>query len=94
MNSCESRSRRRLRKVEEEIDARYFTRIGTVDIARTAIAGGGEQAPRSVPRDGAAGGAVTPQNTSVWSETEMVNNRPTPDRLEEVASRGVSPRGS
>ncbi len=69
-------------KSNDDCDARIFTRIGTVDVAKTAIAGGGEQAPSSVPI--AAGGVVTPQNTSVWSETEMVNNRPTPDRLEEV----------
>jgi aconitate hydratase len=72
-------------KSDGDCDARIFTRIGTVEIAKTAIAGGGEQTPRSVPTGtGDAGGAVTPQNTSVWSETEMVNNRPTPDRLEEV----------
>ena len=69
-------------KTSEESSARYFARIGTVDIARTAIAGGGHQQPSTVPM--AAGGIVTPQNTSVWSETEMVNNRPTPDRIEEV----------
>jgi len=72
-------------KSDDDCNARVFTRIGTVDVAKTAIAGGGEQAPRSVPTGtGAEGGAVTHQNTSVWSETEMVNNRPTPDRLEEV----------
>ncbi|MBC8029684.1 MAG: aconitate hydratase [Pyrinomonadaceae bacterium] len=69
-------------KSDDDCNARIFTRIGTVDIARTALAGGGEQAPSTVPI--AAGGVVTPQNTSVWSETEMVNNRPTPDRLEEL----------
>jgi aconitate hydratase A / 2-methylisocitrate dehydratase len=69
-------------KSSEEIAARYFTRIGTIDFAKAAVAGGGEQAPDSVPV--AAGGVVTPQNTSVWTETEMVNNRPTPDRLVEV----------
>lgn len=69
-------------KLEEDIAARYFTKIGTVDIARAAVAGGGEQRPSAVPI--AAGGVVTPTNTSVWTETEMVNNRPTPDRLEEV----------
>src|SRR5882724_2804173 len=69
-------------KSNEEIKARYFTRIGTVDFAKAAIAGGGEQRPESVP--GAAGGISTPQGTSVWTETEMVNNRPTPDRLVEV----------
>ena len=66
----------------EEISSRYFTRIGTIDIAKAPIGGGGEQRPESVPI--AAGGVVTPSNTSVWTETEMVNNRPTPDRLVEV----------
>jgi len=69
-------------KTQEEIAARYFTRIGTIDIAKAPIGGGGEQKPESVPV--AAGGVVTPTNTSVWTETEMVNNRPTPDRLVEV----------
>ncbi|MDQ5844421.1 MAG: aconitate hydratase [Acidobacteriota bacterium] len=69
-------------KSSDEIAVRYFTRIGTLDFAKTAVAGGGEQRPESVPV--AAGGVNTPQNTSVWTETEMVNNRPTPDRLEEV----------
>ena len=69
-------------KSQEEIAARYFTRIGTIDIAKAPVGGGGEQKPESVPV--AAGGVVTPTNTSVWTETEMVNNRPTPDRLVEV----------
>ena len=71
-------------KSNEEINARYFTRIGTVDVARTALGGGSEQRTESVPVAVAAGGAETPRGTSVWSETEMVNNRPTPDRLVEV----------
>ena len=69
-------------KTSEEAVARYFTRIGTIDFAKTALAGGGEQRPETVPV--AAGGVDTPQGTSVWTETEMVNNRPTPDRLVEV----------
>ena len=69
-------------KSAEEVSSRYFTRIGTIDIAKAPIGGGGEQRPESVPV--AAGGVVTPSNTSVWTETEMVNNRPTPDRLVEV----------
>jgi aconitate hydratase len=69
-------------KSAEEISSRYFARIGTIDIAKAPIGGGGEQRPESVPV--AAGGVVTPSNTSVWTETEMVNNRPTPDRLLEV----------
>ena len=69
-------------KSDEEAVARYFTRIGTVEISKAIIAGGGEQRPDSVPV--AAGGVDTPAGTSVWTETEMVNNRPTPDRLIEV----------
>jgi aconitate hydratase len=69
-------------KTSEEALARYFTRIGTIDFAKTALAGGGEQRPETVPV--AAGGVDTPHGTSVWTETEMVNNRPTPDRLVEV----------
>jgi aconitate hydratase len=69
-------------KTDEELQARYFTRIGTVEIRRTAIAGGGEQKPEAVPVG--TGGLSTPHGTSVWSETEMVNNRPTPDRLVEL----------
>ena len=69
-------------KSADEVASRYFTRIGTIDIAPTPIGGGGEQRLESVPV--AAGGVVTPSNTSVWTETEMVNNRPTPDRVVEV----------
>jgi aconitate hydratase len=69
-------------KTVEDAQSRYFTRIGTLHPALTPLAGGGEQRPETVPV--AAGGVDTPQNTSVWTETEMVNNRPTPDRLAEV----------
>ena len=69
-------------KTIEEAQSRYFTRIGTIDVAQATLAGGGQQRPESVPVG--AGGVDTPQGTSVWTETEMVNNRPTPDRLVEV----------
>src|SRR5256886_10711635 len=69
-------------KSAEEVGARYFTRIGTIDLAKAAVGGGGEQRAETVPV--AAGNVVTAQNTSVWSETEMINNRPTPDRLDEI----------
>lgn len=69
-------------KSSDDAVARYFTRIGTIHLAPTKILGGGEQRPETVPV--AAGGISTPQNTSVWTETEMVNNRPTPDRLVEI----------
>jgi aconitate hydratase len=69
-------------KTNDDASARYFTRIGTIHPASTPLTGGGEQRPEPVPV--AAGGVNTPQNTSVWTETEMVNNRPTPDRLAEL----------
>ena len=69
-------------KSSEDAAARYFTRIGTVSLSAVALAGGGEQRPESAPVVGKDG--ETPQSTSVWTETEMVNNRPTPDRLVEV----------
>ena len=69
-------------KTSEEVNSRYFARIGTIDIDRRLVAGGGEQRPETVPV--AVVGAESTQATSVWTETEMVNNRPTPDRVEEV----------
>ncbi|HET6890457.1 MAG TPA: aconitate hydratase [Pyrinomonadaceae bacterium] len=67
-------------KAAAEIESRYFTKIGVSGVAKAAIAGGGTQ--ESVPL--AVLGDVTRRNTSAWTETEMVNNRPTPDRVEEV----------
>ncbi|HKY30484.1 MAG TPA: aconitate hydratase AcnA, partial [Pyrinomonadaceae bacterium] len=67
-------------KAAEEVESRYFTKMGVPDIARAAIVGGGTQEPVPIP----VLGDVTRMNTSAWTETEMVNNRPTPDRVEEV----------
>ncbi|HSS21114.1 MAG TPA: aconitate hydratase [Pyrinomonadaceae bacterium] len=69
-------------KSNEEAGARFFTRIGTMNMAASAFAGGGEQRAESMPIVAADG--ESSKGTSVWSETEMVNNRPTPDRLVEV----------
>jgi aconitate hydratase len=70
-------------KTNDEAVARYFTRIGTIDFTRATLAGGGEQHAETIPVAVASDGE-TPHGTSVWTETEMVNNRPTPDRLIEV----------
>ncbi len=69
-------------KSGEEIEARYFTHIGTLNLVPEGITGGGEQRTETMPV--AAFGDSTQQNTSAWTETEMVNNRPTPDRVEVV----------
>lgn len=69
-------------KTEEEVEVRYFTKIGTHEIAKAPVVSGGEQNLVTAPVG--IGGLTTEKNTSVWTETEMVNNRPTPDRLEQV----------
>ncbi len=67
-------------KTEEELWTRYHVKIGA-DRQRS-IAGGGEQRQETVPA--VAGNHVSERNTSVWTETEMVNNRPTPDLVAEI----------
>ena len=42
------------------------------------VSGGGEQSQDTLP---AGRGTVSHTNTNTWTETEMVNNRPTPDSL-------------
>src|ERR1043165_9496407 len=58
-------------KTEDDLWTRYHVKIGA-DRQR-AIAGGGEQRGETVPV--AVKNHVSEQNTSVWTETEMVNNR-------------------
>jgi aconitate hydratase len=67
-------------KSEQEVWTRYHVKMGA-DRQRT-VAGGGEQRPETVPVP--ASDTVSPQGTSVWTETEMVNNRPTPDLVVEI----------
>jgi aconitate hydratase len=63
-------------KPAEEIGKRYAAIIGANG---QTVYGGGTQAPETVPDIQTA----VEQNTSAWTETEMVNNRPTPDRVVE-----------
>src|SRR5678815_1935949 len=67
-------------KTEDDLWTRYHVKIGA-DRQRT-MAGGGEQRSESVPA--VAGNHQTEANTNVWTETEMVNNRPTPDIVAEI----------
>ncbi|HET7113789.1 MAG TPA: aconitase family protein, partial [Pyrinomonadaceae bacterium] len=61
-------------KTEDEIWTRYHVKIGA-DRQRL-IAGGGEQGTETIPS--VSRNHVSDRNTSIWTETEMVNNRPTP----------------
>jgi aconitate hydratase len=69
-------------KSDEDITARYAADIGASEHALAVVVGGGQQHSASVPAP--SGNDVTPRETSVWTETEMMNNRPTPDRVAEV----------
>src|SRR6185436_3023127 len=67
-------------KTEDDLWTRYHVKIGAG--RQHELAGGGEQRAETVPAT--ATNHVSPQNTNVWTETEMVNNRPTPDRVAEI----------
>ena len=67
-------------KTDDEIGTRYHVRIGYDRQHLTT--GGGEQRTETIPP--VVVNDVTHRNTSVWTETEMINNRPTPDRVAEI----------
>jgi len=69
-------------KSDEEIAVRYAADIGASEHALAVVVGGGQQHSAGVPAP--VGDHVTHLDTSVWTETEMMNNRPTPDRVAEV----------
>ena len=65
-------------KALEDLDKQFMVTVGA-DIHTTVSGGGGQThstVSASVNKD------VSEINTSTWSETEMINNRPTPDRVE------------
>jgi aconitate hydratase len=71
-------------KSASEIERRVKTIVGA-DAKRPHVAGGGEQEPVTVP------GPKDTRNTSELTEYEMVNNRPSPDRVDAVAFAEETP---
>src|SRR5262249_8453110 len=71
-------------KRPDDIFKRYPTAMGANgETGGREVAGGGDQSTESVPpitRD-----RTTAKNTNAWTESEMINNRPTPDRVCEEA---------
>src|SRR5262249_7528500 len=67
-------------KSEDELWTRYHVKVG--EDKQLVIAGGGEQRTETVPTSVVFD--LSPQATSVWTETEMVNNRPTPDLVAQI----------
>ena len=70
-------------KTEKELGQRFNVRVGLSALkGRAAVAGGGEQEPATVPDEKQL--HVSEKNTSPLTELEMMNNRPTPDRVEDI----------
>src|SRR5437588_6609636 len=69
-------------KDQSELEKRFHARIGVnLPEVGQAIAGGGTQTQESQP---VGAGHTSDRNTSLLTETEMMNNRPTPDRVVEI----------
>ncbi|HVG33642.1 MAG TPA: aconitate hydratase [Pyrinomonadaceae bacterium] len=70
-------------KTEKELGQRFNVRVGLGALKRmAAVAGGGAQEPATVPDEKQL--HVSEKNTSPLTELEMMNNRPTPDRVAEI----------
>jgi aconitate hydratase len=65
-------------KQNDDLQKRYAVTIGSHPA--NVVMGGGEQSQRTQPDS--IHSSVSPNNTNVLTETEMMNNRPTPDRVE------------
>ena len=66
----------------EDVEKCVFTHIGVRDSALLdPISGGGVQNIKTTP---AGAVLISDKNTATWSEAEMINNRPTPDRVDDI----------
>ncbi|MFT3745464.1 MAG: aconitate hydratase [Pyrinomonadaceae bacterium] len=65
-------------KSAEDLERRFNVTMGSHPAE--VVVGGGEQSAKSLPDS--IHSTVSPDNTNVETEIEMVNNRPTPDRVE------------
>jgi aconitate hydratase len=68
-------------KIGDELEKRYMVTMGVK--AAAISAGGGEQSPKSIPLP-VLSDLVSTKNTNVTTEVEMMNNRPTPDRVDDL----------
>lgn len=68
-------------KVAEDLDKKFMVTMGVS--SATATVGGGAQSSVSIPLP--VFNNTSPENTNVTTEVEMMNNRPTPDRVEDAS---------
>ena len=66
-------------KLAEDLEKRYMVQMA--GHPAEIVVGGGDQSSKSVPLP-VLSDAVSDRNTSITTEVEMINNRPTPDRVE------------
>ena len=69
-------------KTNEDLEKRFGVTVGAHKFG--VAAGGGEQSSASIPLP-VLDNNTNRENTNTWTETEMINNRPTPDRVEDPA---------
>ena len=69
-------------KTAEDLTRRFSVKLGRKRHLATTLTGGGLQEPETAPSS--KFNDTTEKNTSTVSEIEMMNNRPTPDRVEVV----------
>ncbi len=65
-------------KTSESLSKRYSVKMGSHPA--NVIEGGGEQSSKSLPES--IHDTVSPTNTNIQTEVEMMDNRPTPDRVD------------
>jgi aconitate hydratase len=71
-------------KSRHELDKNFIVKMGRPREASQMIAGGGEQSSQTIPE---GVNDVSPKHTSAWTEREMIDNRPTPNFVEENAAK-------
>ncbi|HMQ03468.1 MAG TPA: aconitate hydratase [Pyrinomonadaceae bacterium] len=72
-------------KPAEDLERRYMTTMGSV---AGVVTGGGKQDSISTPIS--IHDSTTPSNTSAITEVEMMNNRPTPNRIDLDEGAGIA----
>jgi aconitate hydratase len=68
-----------------DLEQRHEALIGVKGKLPEPLTGGGEQSPDTTPE--AKNDTTSVNNTNLQTEVEMMNNRPTPDRVEEVPTK-------
>jgi aconitate hydratase len=81
-------------KNAEELGKRFAVTLGADrTVAAQTVVGGGAQAQESHPVVKSGGPNTSEKNTSALTELEMMNNRPTPDRVEKEQTQTATQTG-